>query len=86
MESGVFLLSAPDGSGEMAKDPVCGMQVSESTQFKSEHVGQTFHFCSQGCKSNFDKGPMKYMGGRDMGMGHHWPTPFIFSPRPNENS
>lgn len=55
----------------MAKDPVCGMQVNEPAPFKSEHMGQTFYFCSQGCKSNFDSNPMKYMGGHDMGMGHH---------------
>lgn len=55
----------------MAKDPVCGMQVSESTTFKSENMGQTFHFCSQKCKSNFDGNPMKYMGGQQMSMGHH---------------
>ena len=55
----------------MAKDPVCGMQVAESTQHQSEHMGQKFYFCSQGCKSSFDGNPMKYMGGHDMGMGHH---------------
>ena len=70
MESAGFIPSASDGHDEMAKDPVCGMQVSESAQFKSEHMGQTFYFCSQGCKTNFDGNPMKYMGGQDMGMGH----------------
>jgi len=45
----------------MAKDPVCGMMVDEKTaKFKSEHKGKTYYFCSQMCKTAFDKNPMKY--------------------------
>ncbi len=48
----------------MAKDPVCGMDVDEKTaKFKSDHMGKTYYFCSQSCKTTFDKNPMKYMGG-----------------------
>ncbi len=48
----------------MAKDPVCGMTVDEkSAKFKSEHMGKTYYFCSQECKTSFDKNPMKYTGG-----------------------
>lgn len=47
------------------------MQVSESTSFTSDHMGQKFYFCSQNCKNTFDKDPMKYMGGHQMSMGHH---------------
>lgn len=54
----------------MAKDPVCGMQVSEPAPIKSEHMGQTFFFCSQGCKSSFDANPTKYVGGQQTSMGH----------------
>jgi len=53
----------------MAKDPVCGMSVDEKTaKFKSEHMGKTYYFCSQMCKTTFDKNPAKYMGssGRSM--------------------
>lgn len=71
MESDAFLLTAQDGRDEMAKDPVCGMQVNESTTLKSEHMGQAFYFCSQNCKSSFDANPMKYMSGHGMSMGHH---------------
>jgi len=50
----------------VAKDPVCGMNVDEKTaRFKSEHMGKTFYFCSQMCKTIFDKNPMKYSGGEE---------------------
>ncbi len=47
----------------MAKDPICGMTVDEkSAKFKSEHMGKTYYFCSQMCKTTFDKNPTKYTG------------------------
>ena len=43
-------------------DPVCGMMVDpQTTTLKSEHMGQTYYFCSPRCKAAFDKEPMKYM-------------------------
>jgi YHS domain-containing protein len=47
----------------MAKDLVCGMSVNEKTaKFKSEHKGKTYYFCSQACKTTFDKNPARYTG------------------------
>jgi YHS domain-containing protein len=47
----------------MAMDPICGMTVNEKTaQLKSEFDGQTYYFCSPGCKRSFDKEPQKYAG------------------------
>ena len=47
----------------MAKDPVCGMDVDERTAAgKSDYQGQTYYFCSRGCKAAFDKDPAKYVG------------------------
>ncbi len=47
----------------MAKDPVCGMDVDPKTAAgKSEYKGQTYYFCSPGCKRDFDKDPEKYVG------------------------
>lgn len=47
----------------MHKDPVCGMDVTpESAAGKSEYNGQTYYFCSPGCKKAFDKEPEKYLG------------------------
>lgn len=49
----------------MHKDVVCGMDVEEATAAgKSEYKGQTYYFCSTGCKRSFDKDPEKYIGTR----------------------
>ena len=46
----------------MAKDPVCAMQVDERTAAGSgAYQGQTYSFCSQGCKERFDKEPAKFV-------------------------
>lgn len=43
-------------------DPVCGMKVTyESAQARSEYDGQTFYFCSLGCKEQFDENPEAYI-------------------------
>ncbi len=44
----------------MAKDPVCGMNVNENSQFKSSHAGSSYIFCSTSCKAKFDKEPDRY--------------------------
>ncbi len=45
------------------KDPVCGMHIDPATAAgKSEYKGQTYYFCSPGCKKSFDKEPEKYAG------------------------
>jgi YHS domain-containing protein len=47
----------------MAQDPVCHMDVDEKqAAAKSEYQGQTYYFCSLGCKKAFDKEPQKYVG------------------------
>ncbi len=44
-------------------DPVCGMQVDEQKAAgQSEHQGQTYYFCSPGCKRKFDENPEQYAG------------------------
>ena len=46
----------------MVKDPVCGMDVDPKTAAgKSNFQGQTYYFCSTGCKRAFDKEPQKYV-------------------------
>lgn len=42
-------------------DPVCGMQVDEqNAAARSEYEGQTFYFCSEGCKEKFEQNPEQY--------------------------
>ena len=43
------------------KDPVCGMDVSEDAEFKSEHLLKTYFFCSEHCKMKFDTSPHTYL-------------------------
>jgi Cu+-exporting ATPase len=46
-----------------AIDPVCGMEVDPATAGgSSEHEGQTYYFCSTGCKRRFDQDPASYLG------------------------
>ena len=45
------------------KDPVCGMQVDEQNAAgQSDYQGQTYYFCSQGCKTKFDQNPEQFAG------------------------
>lgn len=56
----------------MAIDPVCGMKVDErKASAKAEHNGQTYYFCSNGCRSAFEKDPAKYVGKAGGGHGGH---------------
>ncbi len=50
----------------MAKDRVCGMQVDKkSPAGVSEYKGETYYFCSPGCKKEFDRNPQKYLQNED---------------------
>lgn len=56
----------------MVKDPICGMEVDpQTTTLKTEYQGQTYYFCSPGCKREFERNPEKYAGGAAEHGGHH---------------
>ncbi len=44
----------------MTKDPVCGMTVDDKSPHRSTHAGETYLFCSPGCKTKFDQEPGRY--------------------------
>jgi YHS domain-containing protein len=45
----------------MAIDPICKMEVDESTaKFTSKYKGKKYYFCAPGCKKEFDNNPDKY--------------------------
>ncbi|WP_375311862.1 heavy metal translocating P-type ATPase [Bradyrhizobium sp. A5] len=55
---------AHDHGGATTKvlDPVCGMTVDPATsKHRFEHHGETFHFCSAGCRTKFAADPAKYL-------------------------
>jgi YHS domain-containing protein len=55
----------------MAKDPVCGMDVDPKTAAgESDYQGQTYYFCSTGCKKAFDQEPGKYVKAASHGDEH----------------
>lgn len=54
----------------MTKDPVCGMAVDEKKAGgTATHQGKTYVFCSESCKTKFQKEPERYAGAEHP--GHH---------------
>jgi YHS domain-containing protein len=41
-------------------DPVCGMEVADSTSWQAEHEGTRYHFCSEHCRVQFVEDPDKF--------------------------
>ncbi|MCB0103646.1 MAG: YHS domain-containing protein [Anaerolineales bacterium] len=53
-------------------DPVCHMDIDPATAAgTSEYKGQTYYFCSLGCKKAFDKEPEKYLNKPAESEHHH---------------
>jgi len=55
-------------------DPVCNMTVEpQKAAATSEYQGQTYYFCSRGCKVVFDRDPEKYlhMPAEEKALGGH---------------
>ena len=49
---------APGGE----RDPVCGMTVDPAAaQYRSEHAGQPYYFCSNRCRERFEADPASYL-------------------------
>ncbi len=45
-----------------ARDPVCGMSVDpETSKYRFEYRGSTYHFCSDGCRTKFEADPQEYL-------------------------
>jgi len=42
------------------KDPVCGMSVDTNDAERSTYQGRTYYFCSEDCKTKFDKNPAQF--------------------------
>lgn len=58
----------------MAIDPVCKMEVDESSPAAtSVYQGVTYYFCAPGCKTGFDKDPERYLNQQEghASQGHH---------------
>ncbi len=42
-------------------DPVCGMEVTEESEWTAEYEGVTFYFCSEGCRDKFIESPGEFL-------------------------
>ena len=62
---GCCSVSASNDAAQTVTDPVCGMKVDPAkTGHHAEHDGQSYHFCSAGCRSKFIADPDAYLGGK----------------------
>jgi len=57
-EHGPIQNSEPQATG--SHDPVCGMTVSNDSQFSTEYEGQHYRFCSLKCQTAFRTAPERY--------------------------
>jgi len=46
---------------EEVRDPVCGMKVKKEGSIKSAYLGEIYYFCSEYCKTEFEKNPGRYI-------------------------
>ncbi|MGZ9053274.1 MAG: heavy metal-binding domain-containing protein, partial [Rhodoplanes sp.] len=54
----------PADGNATVRDPVCGMTVDPATsKHRFDHHGETFHFCSAGCRTKFAADPKAWLGG-----------------------
>jgi len=44
----------------MEKDPVCGMEVDPKSALSASYGGETYYFCSPGCKKQFEDNPTQH--------------------------
>jgi Cu+-exporting ATPase len=53
----------PENASVTAVDPVCGMTVDKgTTTLTADYRGQTYYFCSEGCRTTFVGNPAAYVG------------------------
>ena len=59
----VMVTTHKSASAQGVVDPVCDMTIDPADAVgHSDFKGQTYYFCSAGCKRSFDKDPEKYIG------------------------
>jgi P-type Cu+ transporter len=66
MEESWGLQDYSDGQPTFSIDPVCGMKVNEAEApgGKTNYGGETYYFCSDFCRKNFELEPAKYIAQR----------------------
>ena len=55
-------LAEPIDVSSSVRDLVCGMDVDSSNPpFLTHHNGRTYYFCSQSCRSEFERDPSQFV-------------------------
>lgn len=53
------------------RDSVCNMEIDEqSAAGHSQYQGQTYYFCTESCKDEFDQNPEQYANQGGQSAGH----------------
>jgi Cu+-exporting ATPase len=62
-------MSSPSSQPSTERDPVCGMTVDpqKARGGSFEHDGQTYYFCSPGCREKFAADPSRWLARRNVG-------------------
>ncbi len=47
--------------GKLARDPVCGMAIEETSPSSIERDGRVYRFCSRGCQTEFADSPSRFV-------------------------
>jgi P-type Cu+ transporter len=56
----------PGAAAQTTRDPVCGMSVDPVTsKHRYDYHGNSFHFCSAGCRTKFAADPTKYLENKE---------------------
>jgi len=52
------------------RDPVCNMEIDEqSAAGRSQYQGDTYYFCTESCKNEFDQNPQQYINKGEQSAG-----------------
>jgi len=54
-----------ENSSAALTDPVCGMNVTEGSEFHYHHENNEYYFCSSGCNEKFQTDPEKYLKSKE---------------------
>jgi putative ABC transport system ATP-binding protein len=54
--------------GTLTQDPVCGMSIDATTSISIEWHGRSLHFCSAGCRWEFEKSPERFTPRQEAGI------------------
>ena len=61
----------PQTGAQLVRDPVCGMSIDPATATqRAEFGGETYYFCSAGCRSTFESDPSRYAVREAVLVGH----------------